>query len=263
VIAAIESNLRACFASFAALPNAVARAEPGHVVATTDVPIDFFNGAVGARFGSDVDARIDETLAPFRERGVPMRWWLGPSAAPAGLGSRLVARGMRHARECPGMALEMASLGEPPAAPRGFRVDEVRDRALLDRWVATFGAGFGRAPWELAHWTDAYVRLGLGADDAWQHYLGAVDGEAVATASLLVDGDVGGLYHIVTLPAWRGRGIGAAITRHAVDDARRRGCRVAVLQSSAMGAPVYERVGFRALCRLDMYVWRPAALGSA
>ena len=43
----------------------------------------------------------------------------------------------------------------------------------------------------------------------------------------------------------RRRGIGEAITWHAVHVGAERGALIACLQASEMGAPVYERMGFR------------------
>ena len=48
-----------------------------------------------------------------------------------------------------------------------------------------------------------------------------------------------------TPPQHRGRGYGAAITAQVVRDGFRAGARFAWLQSSALGRPVYRRLGFR------------------
>jgi predicted GNAT family acetyltransferase len=54
-----------------------------------------------------------------------------------------------------------------------------------------------------------------------------------------------GIYNIATIPAARGKGYGAAITRRNVADGVAAGCDVAILQASDMGFPIYERIGFR------------------
>jgi GNAT superfamily N-acetyltransferase len=75
-------------------------------------------------------------------------------------------------------------------------------------------------------------------------YAGAVGGEVVGTSVLVTTGTVAGIYWVGTLEAHRRRGYGEALTWAAVAAGQRAGCTVASLQASAMGRPVYERMGF-------------------
>lgn len=76
-------------------------------------------------------------------------------------------------------------------------------------------------------------------------FAGRVDGRVVATSALLDRSGVAGMYVVATQERFRRRGIGAALTWAAIEEGRRRGLRVATLQASPMGRPVYERLGFR------------------
>jgi GNAT superfamily N-acetyltransferase len=67
------------------------------------------------------------------------------------------------------------------------------------------------------------------------------------------DGDCG-IYMVGTVPAARRRGIAAALSAHAVEAARERGCATVSLQATAMAEGVYARVGFRDLGRCEEYV---------
>jgi predicted acetyltransferase len=59
-----------------------------------------------------------------------------------------------------------------------------------------------------------------------------------------------------TVPEARRQGFGAAVTLAALRDARALGYRVGILHSSAMGFPVYQRLGFRELCRMSKFEWQ-------
>ena len=67
-------------------------------------------------------------------------------------------------------------------------------------------------------------------------------------------GDVLGVFNVATVPGARGRGVGRAVTLAALRDGAAAGCRMAVLQASEMGHPVYERLGFRDFGAYDIYV---------
>ena len=85
--------------------------------------------------------------------------------------------------------------------------------------------------------------------DTYVAFNAYVDGEIASTATLVVSDDVAGIYNVATPPAFRRRGLGEAVTAAAVAEGGRRGCRIATLQASAMGLPIYERMGFRTVAR--------------
>jgi GNAT superfamily N-acetyltransferase len=75
-------------------------------------------------------------------------------------------------------------------------------------------------------------------------FLGYSEGKPVCTSMLFRSGEIAGIYWVSTLPEYRNRGFGAAVTLKAVIAGKDRGCTLANLQASAMGKPVYERIGF-------------------
>jgi GNAT superfamily N-acetyltransferase len=129
----------------------------------------------------------------------------------------------------------------------------VRDDDALAVWEATLGQGFGEGERE-ARWVASVYRQ-LGYDDPWRHYLGWLDGAPVATATVFLGAGVAGLYFVMTVPEARRRGIGAAITYGALRDVDPEEMEYAVLGSSAAGRPVYEALGFREYCSIELYEW--------
>jgi GNAT superfamily N-acetyltransferase len=76
------------------------------------------------------------------------------------------------------------------------------------------------------------------------------------TASVAMAFDVGtdtAVWFVATLPQARRQGLGSAILRRILLDARERGQLTASLQASRLGQPLYERVGFASVGTLHLY----------
>ena len=95
--------------------------------------------------------------------------------------------------------------------------------------------------------------MGIGHGLPLHHLLGRLDGRPVATASVLLDGGIAGVYDVSTVPGARRRGIGTALTVAALQLGRADGYEIAFLQPSAMGRRLYERLGFRECCVCRVY----------
>jgi GNAT superfamily N-acetyltransferase len=151
------------------------------------------------------------------------------------------------------MAIDLALLEDEPAVP-GLEITEAVSAAEMNDFAAVVAAGF-RLPEFVADFLCRAMDQVRTLDSV--HYLGSLDGRPVATSSLMFGAGVAGIYNVATLEAARGRGIGRAITRAPLLEGRRRGYRAGILQASALGRPVYERLGFRIYCTIDEYVWTP------
>jgi GNAT superfamily N-acetyltransferase len=86
------------------------------------------------------------------------------------------------------------------------------------------------------------VTLHLGLDDG---------GRPVARSMAVTRGDLVGVHNVYVPPSERRKGYGAALTAVAVEAGRNAGAQSACLEATALGFPVYERMGFR---RVDDYV---------
>jgi GNAT superfamily N-acetyltransferase len=149
----------------------------------------------------------------------------------AAVEDELLARGWRLAEEEPGLVL--APLGAVPPAPPDLAI-----RLVVD--------AVGFADFLHVSETPAVVlpSLAAGLDPAVALLVGYVDGRAVASARLVCLGPIAEITGIVTVPPARRRGYGTALTWAAIAAARQRGCTAATLTASAMGYPVYLRMGF-------------------
>lgn len=222
-------------------------------------PIDYHNAVVRADLSpEEADEAIEASLERMRAHGVPGSWHVGPSMRPSDLGERLVARGFEYGGDDIGMAADLSALPEGVPTPDGFAVERVRNEEDLAAWVETLASGFGEGPVE-AEWVgEVYHRLGFGDEGPFGHYVGRLNGEPVATATLFFGAGVAGVYFVSTAEHARRRGIGAAITLAALREAREAGYGTGVLGSSEIGYPVYRRLGFEEHCRIGLYEWREA-----
>jgi ribosomal protein S18 acetylase RimI-like enzyme len=197
-------------------------------------------------------ASIDRLLAELRGRGAPFIWWVMPSSRPVDLADRLSSRGLQAGGTWPGFALDIDALAPPRTVP-GLEIRRVSDDATFARYVEVMAPILSPSEAFTAVFAEASRRIGFAPDADEQHFLGYLEGAPVATASLVLAGGAAGIYNVTTVEAARRRGIGAAVTAAAVRAGAERGMRIATLQASDMGRPVYESLGFRHVCDFVPY----------
>ena len=90
-------------------------------------------------------------------------------------------------------------------------------------------------------------------------YQARVDGRPASVLATMDHDDDLGFYWVATDPEHRGRGLASRLMAAALADARERGMATSSLQSSALGRPVYERLGFAGDFRFHMYERRRPA----
>ena len=141
------------------------------------------------------------------------------------------------------MIAELATLATPDGD--GLDWDAEADPAELGRindlaygWPeGTFGGAIGL----------------FGEIDGLRIYRARAGGEPVCVVGTYDEGDDLSVYFVATLPEHRGRGLARRLLHLALAEARERGMATSSLQSTKMGYPVYERLGYEPICRLQMW----------
>ncbi len=220
-------------------------------------PIDYHNCVVHTELPPDeTDAAIADVIARLRAAHVPGSWHVGPSMRPADLGERLLRHEFTYGGPEPGMAVDLHALREDISVTPGLHIERVQNDAQLDIWAQTLAVDFGEGERE-ANWVrDVYRVISLGDETPLRHFLGWLDDEPVATATLFLGAGVAGIFFVMTVPQARRRGIGAAITLAALREGRDLGYHVGVLGASEAGAALYARLGFETYCHIGIYEWR-------
>lgn len=255
-IRAIKENLYQYFYTFKNVEAAEFLASGDNIRWKTKVPYPWFNGVLSRSHPrEDAKQLIEETQEYFNDMANSgYTWWLAPDLEPEDWGLHLLQHGFRYTAETPGMAVELDHLQVPTKNPLGLEIIPVEDLQTLQTWVNVFIRGYG-LPEEW--YFDLFELMnGLGLAYPFQNYLGFLDGQAIATSHIFYSAGVAGIYNVATLPEARGKGIGAAMTRAPLIQAREQGFKLGVLQSSEMGYPIYQNLGFVQLCTMDHFYWK-------
>lgn len=212
-------------------------AGPSVTLFASGTPFAFYNGAIATAPATDPDAVVREVLDFFASKGVPYLLSVRDGADDA-----LLAAGRAAGLEDAGGALLMVlnPITSAPAPPPLLDVVLATEDTDLQTHRDLVVAGMDM-PVDVAH------RLfgdGCLDDPDLAIVIGRVDSVPVATAMLVRSDETAGVYNVVTVPAQRGKGYGAAVTWAIVAEGARRGCTHAVLQASESGYPVYHRMGF-------------------
>lgn len=242
-VEAMDRLQLATFRLFQRLPTAELGLDEDVAYGSAGYPLPPLNTVTNARFdASTVEARIEAVDHWFRERNLPYTWYVGPADTPADLAVRLLGLGLEEDPDgAPGMAAALETV--PVAASADLAIERVADQGAWELVCDVLVRGF-EAPTEFGEVMRPFGELGFPPDDPWCSWLVRVDGEPAATALAVVDGDAAGIFNVATVPAHRGRGAGRAATLAAMRFGAERGGRLAVLQTSVVGRPLYERLGF-------------------
>lgn len=156
-----------------------------------------FNGVFTADLtGRDRDKKIDEVISYFRDQGIPMSWWVGPTSKPEDLGDHLENHGLVHVGVTPGMALELDYMNEDIPWPEGLRVVQVRDEETTKDFLNVLLPVNG-----VKEYTSRFLNMERKIDPSIPRYcyVGYLEKEPVTTSALLLTLGVAGIFHVATL----------------------------------------------------------------
>jgi hypothetical protein len=211
---------------------------------------------LGERSGAEIDALIARQRDFFASRGQGVEWKLHGHDEPGDLPERLRAAGFEPEEQETVVIGLAAPLAARAQVPSGVRLEEVTDRAGLDRVVAM----------EEAVWNANKTHLGVGlageiaADPAGITVLVAIADDTVVSAGWIryVRGtSFATLWGGSTLPAYRGRGIYTALVCRRAALAVARGFDFLQVDASDESRPILERLGFVAVTTTTPWVHTP------
>jgi ribosomal protein S18 acetylase RimI-like enzyme len=261
LVRAIDEHRREAALDWAGVAGAVVEERPGFLRVVSGYGVFWANSVVGGALSEgEADRAIEESVSAFRSAGVPGLWTVTPLSAPEDLAERLVAHGFVPDEPLPWMAADLGEVSRS-GPPAGLRIERVTNRRLHADWLTAMDRGFGMTAETVRMLDEIGGAAPVSDAGPWVRFVGDIEGQPVASSGLLLHSGVAGLFNVATLPAFRRRGYGTAMTNAALEHARGLGYRVAVLGTSELGRGIYERMGFRDVCVTHGFIWEPGPDG--
>jgi len=220
------------------------------VAGATDFPVGYSNAAMRVDRALPALDAFEAADAFFAERGRGYTL-VTHAETDTDLSEAAATRGQEPLLESPFMTIEHP-VAELPKRDDDLRVvtelSEARDLVRVNR--------------------QAYVDLGMPAEqtdalfsaperllDPEIHAVVVyLEDRPTSTAMTLSTPQAAGVYWVGTAPGGRQRGLGERCTQVVTNAAFERGARVVALEASPMGFPIYERMGFKTVGRVQWYL---------
>jgi predicted GNAT family acetyltransferase len=210
-------------------------------------PVVFNNALREVRAAIGGEELLERAAAFFGPRGHSFGVWVR-SDVDDDLRPACTDRGLQRVVAFPQMVCD-APVSMPADGPQPVRVAD--DVGVQDFWDVCASAyeSIG-LPRDAIDSLDRFSMLLVPSVVAYVLYL---SGEPVSAALAMVSHGVGGIYWVGTVPAARRHGYGDLCSRAATNAGFALGAKTMCLQASPMGAPIYERLGYRTIYTYDIY----------
>lgn len=155
--------------------------------------------------------------------------------------------GMKQINRWTGMAIHADDYKPLPGKNEMHSILEVHNTDTLHDWINVVNNSlFNSTTLETAIVEKLYMRGPL------KLYLGYENKFPVSTSMSFEAGSTAGLYMIATMENFRRKGWGAVLTRYAMEKCFQNNIRMVILHASAMGEPVYRKIGFKECCKFGI-----------
>jgi GNAT superfamily N-acetyltransferase len=220
---------------------------------STDFPIGYSNAAIRVDRALPARDAVEAADAFFerRRRGYTL---LVHAESETDLVEQAGSRGQKPLSDSPFMTIEQAP-AEPPGEEIDLRV--VRDVATARDLVRVNREAYAEMGMPAAE-SDALFSIPERLLEPHIHAVVAyLEERPVSTAFSLSTDRAAGVYWVGTVPEARQRGLGERCTQVVTQVAFERGAQVVALEASRMGFPIYERMGFRTVGKVQWFVTPP------
>jgi GNAT superfamily N-acetyltransferase len=192
----------------------------------------------------------------YRRLGCLPAFQLDPVTRPATFPQQLIEHGFRKQAEETWMVLEAqpANFLKPDDLLHIHILRTDSEPALIQAYIDCYNVCFRMTPTAGAGFGESF--RGVLPHPAGIHYVATLAGAPVSAMSLFSAHGLACVYNVSTFPAYRGRGIAAALLQRLIYDSSLLGNHILFLQAVHHGPaqPLYERMGFRTHFVRDWYL---------
>jgi GNAT superfamily N-acetyltransferase len=256
VVKACEENYADYWRCVALSSNADFSEIRGITRCITALQQEVFNIVLSCHIEVDaIDARIDEEIRDLKARQIPVIWHVGMLTEPKDLSRYLEARGFPHDYDLAAMAVDLESVDGRAGNQKGVPVRRVATEQDCREWSDVL-TGSWESPKEVAPWmmNNASFNLAIeqrrGLSLPRKMYLASLEGAPCAGSILFWSKGVAGLQTVGTVHSARRKGVGTAVVKSALADARAMGFKHVVVLSTVEAVDMYKRCGFRLFGKL-------------
>jgi GNAT superfamily N-acetyltransferase len=179
---------------------------------------------------------------------VPFRWFV--DAQDKVQIKKLLDNQFIHVVSYPGMILELKNLA-PHNYNDAIAITEIHDAKDIKQWIDIIAKSYGLNGDEFIKFI-AYLRANC-PPNSLQFYTAFYEANPIATTMTIQHKDIVGVHWVGTVPEYRGKGIGYAITYQSLIDAKKNHASKAILMASELGKPVYTKMGFNVFATYEVY----------
>ena len=253
--ATVADNLRESFRVLAASrTKGEVRELHGVSIASAGVTFQMFNAAfLSAPVPSEAELTQRILLASlhFERRAQEWAYWICEdwmNLQTRKRSRRLFEKfGLRHTVDLPGMVAGRILVPAKPLPT--LEVRRVADEPTREAFCAIGSLCFN-VPL-------TWFREVFEEQSVWQRFMGYVgyrEGQPIATAAVVISAGVAGIYNVATIPTFQRLGYGEVMMRHVLTQARcHYGIERSILQSTAAGYRLYERMGYQPVTTVAVY----------
>lgn len=120
----------------------------------------------------------------------------------------------------------------------------------IEEWSDVVSTAFGKPP-------ESAPFIAMSGSGKCNIYAYMDNDKIVGTSLLYTKNGNAGIHEVSVLEEYRGKGIGKKLINRILQDAKREGSKIASLQASALGEPLYRSIGFEKVSLVATYILPP------
>ena len=198
-------------------------------------------------------SRVQEIKEYYKRFDLRFEWWVYPAGQSPVTANILQNSGLRLFAKVPCMVAPLEDALPEIEHSGKITISQVNSRKDLRLWKDISFNGF-EMPSRTKKAYGAFVSTFIIDTTSPQKlFLAYWNGKPVSTSLVFTNQNSAGLYYISTLPEYRNKGCGRAITLASMLYAKKCGFKGIALQATPSGEKVYVKAGFKEYCKAEIY----------